>query len=442
MSQFLAICSLSYAQVSLKIPGLDASKSSSTGRSLEDFFTAAINNSPKLQIANEGIKIGTARRNNVNSQLLPQVRASANLSNNKRNFNQQRQEFDGNRYSLQLTQTLFNWQAFAERSQAYIREDIAQVDYYNQLSSLLTEVASKYFDVLQARDALDSITSELEAVTNQLSQIEQLYSRQLTQITDLYQTQANVAAVESQRVQLQSQFTLARDRLRSISGIETGNLYLLSEAANIPKVQTDLHYWVSEAEKNNHDVRSKELSAEEAAKGVSSRKGAYLPKVSLIAQRQDSDVGFDNMPMARTDNTFIGLDISVPIYSSGSNRALVREAKSLEQIALNDLRQTRLDVGERVRAAYFEVKASDSIISAAEKRLEFSTLNTEAMQRGFELRAVTSVDLLNALRDQYQAERDLQRVRYENIKSLLVLKREAGILKADDLIEVSGWLTP
>ena len=63
------------------------------------------------------------------------------------------------------------------------------------------------------------------------------------------------------------------------------------------------------------------------------------------------------------------------------------------------------------------------------------------MQRGFELRVVTSVDLLNALRDQYQAERDLQRVRYENIKSLLVLKHEAGILTAEDLIEVSGWLT-
>ena len=62
------------------------------------------------------------------------------------------------------------------------------------------------------------------------------------------------------------------------------------------------------------------------------------------------------------------------------------------------------------------------------------------MQRGFELGAVTSVDVLNAVGDRYQAERDLQRARYEHIKYSLFLKREAGVLTADDLINVGAWL--
>jgi outer membrane protein len=62
------------------------------------------------------------------------------------------------------------------------------------------------------------------------------------------------------------------------------------------------------------------------------------------------------------------------------------------------------------------------------------------MQRGFELGTVTNVDVLNALRDQYQAERELQTARYEHIKYLLQLKREAGVLSADDILEVGGWL--
>jgi outer membrane protein len=95
---------------------------------------------------------------------------------------------------------------------------------------------------------------------------------------------------------------------------------------------------------------------------------------------------------------------------------------------------------EKVRAAYLQVEASESIISAAALSLESTTLNATAMQRGFELGAVTSVDLLNALRDQYRSERDLQRVRYDQIRSLLALKREAGRLTVDDLIEVGSWL--
>ena len=187
---------------------------------------------------------------------------------------------------------------------------------------------------------------------------------------------------------------------------------------------------------------SKKLEVKTAEKSVSQRKGGYLPQVSLIVQRQDTDVGFDNMPMMRSDNTFIGLDVSVPIYSGGSKRALLREAKSFEQIAISELRQVQLDVSARVRAAYLAVQGSSGVISAARKFLEFATLNADAMQTGFDLGATTSVDVLDALRDQYRAERELQRVRYDYIKSLLSLQKEAGTLNAKDLVKVSSWLIP
>ena len=117
---------------------------------------------------------GAARRSAATGQLLPQVRANASLSDNTRVQSGQETTFDGNRYSLQLTQVLFNWQAFAARAQAVLREDQAEQLYYSELAILLTDVAEKYFDALQARDALDSIASEYEAVSNQLEQIESL----------------------------------------------------------------------------------------------------------------------------------------------------------------------------------------------------------------------------------------------------------------------------
>ena len=64
------------------------------------------------------------------------------------------------------------------------------------------------------------------------------------------------------------------------------------------------------------------------------------------------------------------------------------------------------------------------------------------MQRGFELNAVTSVDVLNALRDRFKAERDLLEAKYNHIRVLLTLKQEAGVLSAKDLLEISAWLAP
>ena len=441
-SLLVVLSGIASRAIAAELPSLGSSNAPVVGQTLQDFFSAALDFSPRLRIAEENLNIGSARRSAATGQLLPQVRANASLSDNTRNQSGQETTFDGNRYSLQLTQVLFNWQAFAARAQAVLREYQAEQLYYSELAILLTDVAEKYFDALQARDALDSIASEYEAVSNQLEQIESLYARQLAQITDLYQAQASLAAVEAQQIQLESRLDIQLEALRSVSGIEPGELFRLAEDAAVPPLENNLHYWVDQAEKNNHSIRAQRLAFEASKKMVSQRRGAYMPQVSLVLQRQDSNVGFDNIPLQRTDNTYIGVDVSVPIYAGGSNRAAVREANSQSLIAENELRGVELEIGETVRSAYLQVQASEKIIAAAQKLVESTELSATAMQRGFELGAVTSVDVLNAIRDQFGAQRDLQQVRYEHVKFLLLLKREAGLLTAYDLIEVSAWLEP
>lgn len=423
--------------------GSDESRSSPiVGSTLEDFFSAAIEYSPRLKIAEERLNIGSARTRGATGQLLPQLRANASASDNRRNSSDllHTQRFDGDRYSVTLTQVLFNWQAFFARKEASLLEDQFEAEYFGELAFLLADVAEKYFDVLLANDALGSIATELDAVSNQLDQIQSLYDRQLAQITDLYQAQASLAAVEAQQLQLQTELAMRREALRSASGVESGDLYRLRDNANIPPLENSINYWVQQAEENNHQVRAREYAVEAADKRIDQRRGAYMPQVNFIVQRQDSNVGFDNIPQARTDNTYIGLDVSIPLYAGGSNRAAIREATSQHSIAENELRQVQLEASERVRSAYLQVQSAETLIDAANKLLESTILTSTAMQQGFELGAVTSVDVLNALRDQFRAERDLQRTRYDHVKFLLLLKRESGSLTAEDMLEVGGWL--
>lgn len=419
-----------------------AAEFETVGSTLEDFFTAALDYSPALKIAEESLNIGSARKRAANGRLLPQVNANASLSDNRRNALNEFETFNGERYSVQLTQVLFNWQAFSSRNQAYLIEDQLEAEYYGQLSALLTDVAEKYFNVLQAEDALQSVQSELDAFSNQLNQVQSLYDRQLAQVTDLYLAQASLAAVESQQLQLQSEVALRREALRSVTGIDTGNLFQLDDTAEITPVTESIEYWVQQARLNNHLIQAREFALDAAEERISERRGAYMPRVTFIVQRQDSNVGFDNTPQIKTDNTYLGLDVSIPLYAGGSNRAAVSEAFSQRNIAESELRQVRLEANERVRMAYLQVQSSALRTEAARKLAESTALSATAMQQGFELGAVTSVDVLNALRDQYRAERDLQRTRYEHVKYLLLLKRDTGTLTADDLLEVGSWLIP
>jgi outer membrane protein len=412
------------------------------GQSLEDFFTAALGYSTQLRLAEEQLKIGAARRRQASGQFLPQISASLSNNENRRKLSNRVSEFPGERYSLVLSQVLLNWQASAARKRAVAEESQAEAAYFHQLASTLTEVANRYFTVLQAQDALTSISQELEAVLAQLELVESLYELQQAQITDLRQAQASLTRVQADQIRLESELAVAQESLRSVSGLNVGTLYTLRENVTIPKVENSVQYWVNTARQNNQEIAARRYAVQAAREGVAEQEGAYLPAVRLIAQRQDSDLGFDNALQPETETTFIGLDVTVPIYSGGVRKAQVEEARSRRNIAEIELQSTELLNGERVRSAYLLAKASASMTEAAEALVESTTIAAEAMQEGFNLGTVTTVDVLNAVRDRYQAERDLQRTRYEHIAQILQLRLEAGILEADDMMEVGSWLEP
>ena len=412
------------------------------GSTLEDFFTAALDYSPELRISRDRLDISSARKKAANGELLPQLSANGSVSDNNQldNVRDVRNKYRGERYSVQLTQVLFNWSAFSARSAAYLAEDQAEAEYYAQLSYVLTDVAEKYFEVLQAEDAVTSINAEVETFSNQLRQIESLYELQSTQITDLYNARARFASVQAEQLTRESDLALAREKLRSVSGVSVGELYRLNEEIEIPSVEGSVETWLERARNGNQQIIAREYAVRAANKRIDQRQGAYMPSVSIVAQQQSSNLGYDNRLADSTDSSYIGLNVTVPLFAGGRNRAGVNEARSQHSIAQNELRQIQLEIVERTRLAYLQAKSSELQITAAERLVESTALSYTAMQRGFELGTVNSVDVLNALRDRFAAERDLQRARYDHIRYNLLLKREAGILSADDLLDVGNWL--
>ena len=410
------------------------------GRTLEDFFTAAINYSPKLSAARERWNIGSARVDRANGQLLPQVQLGAVLSKNEYQTDLIDRNYNGERYSLSVSQVLFNWQAFSARKMAYLTEDQNESDYYAQLAEVLTIIADQYLRVLQAQDAASSIRSEIDALTTQIERLQTLFDLQLARVTDLYEAKARLAAAQAQQVELDGNVEIAREMLKAATGIEVGELSRLPEAISVQPLEGSLGDWLTRASENNKVIEGRRLALQVARSQVSQARGAYMPTVSLVYQKQQSDTGFDNIQQPPYETNYLGVNVTVPLFAGGSNRATVREAFSLQNIAESEYQQTELDVLDRARNAYFQVKTGESRIESAKILLDSRITSLDAMRQGFEFGTVTSVDVLNALRDQFSAERDLQRARYDHIRAHLILRRETGSLSADDMMEVNAML--
>ncbi|MGI9331778.1 MAG: TolC family protein, partial [Gammaproteobacteria bacterium] len=63
-----------------------------------------------------------------------------------------------------------------------------------------------------------------------------------------------------------------------------------------------------------------------------------------------------------------------------------------------------------------------------------------AIQAGFEVGTRTSVDVLDADRDVFEARRDLAVARYEYILNVLRLKQAAGTLSDEDVGLINSFL--
>lgn len=426
--------------------GVQAGLAFSAAVDLKQVFGVALESSPRLNIARHQLNVGIAQQDQAFGQLLPQISASSSLSKNRRWTENELlnridfEEYDGERYNMQLRQVLFNWQAFTSKKRSDIVVDQREAEYFDELALLMVDVSEKYLDTLEAQDALETVRSERQAIERNLRQVEQMYERKLSKVTDLYEVQARAAAVEVDEIDAENAVALAKEQLWEVAGMEIDQLFALSDGVDVPVLEGGMSSWVSKSLAGNTQIKARALAWEAAKTRISESRGAYYPTVNLVGTATQSDIGPDNNDTNKYESTYLGVDINIPIYSGGANSASVREAISQADISREELEQIRREVTRRARAAYMNLHSSHKRTIASRKAVESTSKASAAMRKGYEYGTVTIVDVLNALRDEYTAVRDLQAARYAHIKAMLYLKREAGTLSAKDLHTINTWL--
>ena len=411
--------------------------------SLYDVFAEALQADPGLRIAQHRVEMGKAQQDSAFGALLPQASASAQFSKNDVKYDTNLiddQDYNGERYSVQVRQMLFNWRTLSARARAEKLVAQRESELLDVMSLLLVNVSSRYFNVLLADGGVELLQREEELVQQQLRETEKLYERKLVRVTDYLETQARVDKVRTDLIEAENEAALAREELSALTGSYVGDLLPIREDFTLPSLDNSMEYWVELSMKNNELLASKREAVLVAQEAVQEQKGGHYPTFDLIFSGQRSDVGFDNQVSPQRDTTYIGVDINLPLYSGGSTSARVREAWSQYYIARDEEEATKRDVLKRTRGAWLNTRSSRKRIDSAELGVKSATKSYEAMSKSFTYGTVKTADVLAALHIKTRARRDLQDALHSFLVNWLALKREGGSLQAEDLHELNGWL--
>jgi outer membrane protein len=376
--------------------------------------------------------------------LLPTVSLSGNVS---RTYVEpdgfSRTDYDSSGYTLSLTQPLVRLQNWATYGQAKQQVLQAEAQFSTAQQDLILRVAQAYFDVLLADDNVGVSQSQKTAISEQLAQAKRNFEVGTATITDTNEAQARYDQAIAKEIADQNDLEIKRQALQQLISKIPDQLLPLKDQLALPlPTPNNINEWVTASEKNNQTLTVLRAASEIAKSEVQKQRAGHLPTVDLVASYSNNRNGFADFSGDRTDlkSSQVGIQVTVPIYAGGATQSRVREALANKDKSNYDLEANRRTVAQSTRTAFLGVTSGTTQVRALEQALKSSQVSLDSTKLGREVGVRTSLDVLNAEQQVFQARRDLLQARYNVILNQLKLKAAAGQLNESDVAEVNNLL--
>jgi outer membrane protein len=352
-------------------------------------------------------------------------------------------------YQAELTQTLFRWDQWQALKRADSEVALAEANYRAAQQDLMVRVSQRYFDVLAAEDTLAAAEATLQAFSRQLEQSEKRFEVGLIAITDVQESRAAYDSATAGVIAAKRVLASRQELLRELTGEAYQSLVKPAEDMPLDQPQpADPQAWVDRSLEENLSVIAARLGVDVAKSDVKIAQAGHMPTLDFFAQRNEYDstatqVNNGRRGPADSDQTqdTVGVQVTVPIFAGGGTQSRVRQQVYLHRAAREKLDGAMRAAERETRDSYLGVIAEKARVSALQQSVKSNQTALEATEAGFEVGTRTTVDVLDARRRLFEAQRDFARSRYDYLINLVRLKSAAGVLAPADLATINGFLT-
>ncbi|MGD9841752.1 MAG: TolC family outer membrane protein [Steroidobacteraceae bacterium] len=326
---------------------------------------------------------------------------------------------------------------------------LAQADltYHSAELNLITRVATRYFNVLSAKDSLKAAESSLEALNQQLERAEKRFEVGLAANTDVQEARASRDSANSLVILAKRTLATSQELLREITGTSLDDLAAPSD--DMPLITPDpqsADEWVQKSMSGNIDLASSRLALETATHDLGTQKLTRFPTLTLSANYSNSNAYSDlkafgsNNTTNNWTGTWFSAGVSVPLFTGGETNSKIRQNVYLQRAARERVEQVSRETERGARDAYLGLQSAIAQVQANKQALESSRLALQATEAGFDVGTRTTIDVLNSRNNLLTAEQNYFSSRYSYITSLITLKTVSGSLTREDLQLINSWL--
>lgn len=240
---------------------------------------------------------------------------------------------------VSLTQLIFSGSYIVGIQSARLYEEITRTSFEQTETEVMAQVTQAYYLGLVAAQAKDVVERNLTNMQELLVKTRAMVDVGMAEEVDYDQLSVQRGMLNDALRASARQLELSLNMLRLQMGLTADVEIILTDNLDDILEQTDFGTSMTKAFdlQNNPNYRMLALQAQIAEKQISMERAAYLPTLSGFYNYTEKLLKpeFDITP-----NHVIGLNMSIPIFSSGVRQARVRQARINLEVAENQKQLT------------------------------------------------------------------------------------------------------
>lgn len=303
---------------------------------------------------------------------------------------------------------------------------------------MVTQVKQAFYAVLLAKEALNVYKDVYDNAVKNFEQTKMRYNAQKASELDFTRAKSTVASAVPNVYNAESSVILALWQLKAVMGVE------LDQEIDVAGELADYSGIVAEDDYNseqltldyNTTMRQLAIQADQLAETVRLQKYAYLPTLALTfsysLNAMTNDFKFSDYKW--TPYSYVGLSLSIPIFSGGKRYNDVRQAKvqaSELAIQVGDTeRKLKISIRQYLNTMETQMKSH----SAAEEAVETAQKAYDIAEKSYNVGRSTITDLNDAQLALTQARLSVS----QSIYNYVVAKSNLEQVLGHDFIDEDG----
>jgi len=411
----------------------------SRSEDLLDVYRLARSSDPVLSAADAQRRVVREGVTQARATLLPQ--ASAGVSFDQSHVGGSSDNRSRNA-SAGISQVIVDVSRLARLDAARSQAEAQDASYRAAEQALIVRVASAYFDVLTATDALANVEAYEDAYRQQVEQTGERFRHGIGAQVDVDRARAYHASARAATIAARQALADAREALAEITGTPPGALKSLREALPMDAPSpADPQAWVSSALEANPTLQARRLDMAAAERSIDAARAGHLPTLNAgVAIGRGAAWPVSNGRNDGRTATTVGLTLNVPLFAGGATESLVRQAVSQRDGARDDAEIRRRRIARETLAHYRAVVAGIGQTESTRAAVESARRALDSTRTGHGLGTQTMTDLLLAIQTLASAQSDHSLARHRFILSRLLLRQAAGAVDEADLAAVNALL--